>query len=72
MMVEPALQTNVRMLMGARPETVVAFLRDRMPCPGCAMSPAVTIGEVAASGGADAEAILAGLRAARIPEGAAP
>jgi hybrid cluster-associated redox disulfide protein len=51
-------------VMDDRPGTVVVFVRNRMHCPGCAMSPFITVGEAAASYRLDVDALIGELRAA--------
>ena len=58
-------------VMDQRPGTVAVFVRCRMHCPGCAMSPFMTIAEAAASYRLDADALIEELRAdtsAAVPE----
>lgn len=54
----------VRAVMDTHPETIRVFIRRRMHCPGCAMSPFITIAEAAASYAIDPEDLLSDLRAA--------
>ena len=54
----------VRAVMDDHPETVAIFVRQRMHCTGCVMSPFVTIAEAAANYGIDPAAFVAELRAA--------
>ncbi len=53
----------VRLVMDAHPETVAVFLRHRMHCPGCVMSPFMTLAEAAANYDMDAAELVAELRA---------
>jgi hybrid cluster-associated redox disulfide protein len=54
----------VRAVMDARPETIGVFVRRRMHCPGCAMSPFITVAEAAASYAIETEDLIHDLRAA--------
>lgn len=51
-------------LMGRWPETIPVFLRHRMLCVGCLISPFHTLDDVCAEYGLDREAFEAELRAA--------
>lgn len=57
-------RSTVADVMDGRPEAVAVFVRHRMHCPGCAMSPFITVAEAAASYRLDADALVEELRAA--------
>ena len=52
----------VRKVMDEHPETIAVFLRRRMHCPGCVMSPFMTVGEAAESYLVDTHELVAELR----------
>ena len=52
----------VRAVMDAHPETIGVFMRRRMHCPGCVMSPFMTLAEAAESYRIDADKLVAELR----------
>jgi hybrid cluster-associated redox disulfide protein len=52
----------VRAVMDTHPATIGVFIRRGMHCPGCAMSPFVTIAEAAASYAIDSEDLVRDLR----------
>jgi hybrid cluster-associated redox disulfide protein len=54
----------VRAVMDAHPETIAVFVKRRMHCPGCVMSPFVTLAEAAASYRIATGALVNDLRAA--------
>jgi hybrid cluster-associated redox disulfide protein len=54
----------VRAVLDVRPETIGVFVRRRMHCPGCAMSPFITVAEAAASYAIETEDLIHDLRAA--------
>lgn len=58
------VRSVVSAVLQERPETMAVFLRNRMHCPGCAMSPFMTLAEAAASYGLDADTLVAELCAA--------
>ena len=62
--------SSVADVMDERPGTVAVFVRNRMHCPGCAMSPFMTVAEAAASYRFDVDALIEELRAAAV--GAVP
>jgi len=58
------LRSSVCAIMEASPATVQVFVRFRMHCPGCTMSPFMTVADAARSYGLDADVLLDELRAA--------
>jgi hybrid cluster-associated redox disulfide protein len=73
-MSEPAIGPDsiVGAVMDAYPETVAVFVRRRMQCPGCVMSPFMTMSEVAKSYAVDSDDLIADLRAALAAAGRRP
>jgi hybrid cluster-associated redox disulfide protein len=59
-------------VMDAHPATIGVFIRRRMHCPGCAMSPFVTLAEAAASYGIDIKDLVRDLRMAAEAAGGRP
>ena len=53
----------VRAVMDDHPETIAVFMRRGMHCPGCVMSPFMTLAEAAESYRVDAGELVAELRA---------
>lgn len=56
-------------VMSLWPATVAVFNRRRMACPGCAMSPFMTVDEAALSHNQDAASLADELLAAIAPDG---
>lgn len=75
---EPALPTRdslVSDILDARPALGAVFLARGMACPGCAMSPFMTVGEAADSYGLSPDGLVAALRAVaagEVPAGPFP
>jgi hybrid cluster-associated redox disulfide protein len=59
-----ASQSIVAAVMEKSPETVAVFVRHRMHCPGCVMSPFITLAEAAETHGVDLRSLLGELGAA--------
>ncbi|AWK88204.1 DUF1858 domain-containing protein [Azospirillum thermophilum] len=58
---EAAARMTVGELLRQRPALVAVFVRRRMACPGCAMAPFMTLGEVADAYGLPVGALLSDL-----------
>ncbi len=63
---EPALHPDwiVSEVMRHWPQTIPVFVTLRLACPGCAMAPFETLGEVAETYGLDGDELISRLEAA--------
>lgn len=61
---------TVKDVMDAFPSTVDVFVRRRMHCPGCTMSPFMTVAEAARTYTIDIDLLVNELRDAAIDRGA--